>query len=1574
MIESSTIRILTSDGKTVGTGFLVAKDLAVTCAHVVAATGAVDGDTIQVQFTERGEKIEAEVLPKYWRDTKNGDVAFLRLLKQIPDGIAPVRLGLAEHSHDGNIFRSFGYATAAGMQGIKANGTIDGYLREHKLVQFQSPQANHGISGAPVLDEKRGVVVGMITKGHNELGRNEQTTFATPAEVLFEICPEIRPSEICPYLGLKTFSEETTDFFFGRGALTEELLGRLRDGCRFLAVFGPSGSGKSSVVRAGLLPALAKGQVPGSHKWAQIAVRPADDPFAQIKAAGLESLDIQQYLKSHEDVERVALFIDQFEELFTCPEELRERFARDLAAALKNSRLILILTMRDDFYSAFNAEAAPLAGSPYKTVVDVPVTLQDADLIAMIEGPAEAVGLAFEQGLVRTIFENACETDQTKGQARSTILPLLEFALTQLWELRKDGRLTHEAYRTIGGVTGSLAIWADDAYSRLPEDHQALTESLLLRLVHLGDEAQGLPDTRRRGMRTEFDETDSHVIEHFANSRLLVTSGETVELVHDALLDKWHMLRGWLDDNRRFLVWRQKITGKFQEWKDRNGELLRGRELAEAQGYLKERPNDLSKLADYISSSARRQRRQSNLLIGMTFVVLLIFAGLAIWGQSNAVNASNQAATAVAAQTIAVGEANMRATAQADAEAQKAEAEKQSQIAHAGELAAYSSGHYQIEYDLALLLGLEANHSLDNNFTKASLITIKESNPYLYEDIQINDGWVNSVAFDSHSKVLAAGSRSGTVTLWNIGYPSFQQYRPLTRSDPANISVAVTKIAFRPGVDKDTTLAVGYSDGQIILWDYATAEPSQTLVDHQNYLSALAFSADGRYIASADESGHVCLWDMQVSMPTCQTLVDAHGKIWQLAFLPKTDGSFSLAGAGGADNSIFVWEMPTGKLMVQEKDANEGQQIYSFAVDSTGKIFATGDQSSKIKIWQWDKSKLSETQTLSGRHTYWVISLKFIPNPDLSGDWLASGSADHDTILWQADGEKFSFKRKLQAHSGYPLDLEYDPNNELLASGGSDGKLILWLPWTPNTMDKNTTAFNPIIAASDFIASDVAASNVDSIIAYTNAQTVHVIYSDIYATPVCVFSVQENYSISALALQPKKGPGRLVAVGSDDGQIELHDLDQPDCPQVGSVLETGGKINHLAFDYTGTYLASARESQTSGDIASNALIWNVADPQNARIEQQLGATTSVRAVAFSPSQSLLAYAVGQGSESVIALWDVKNAKLQSILASGNAHTNNIWSLAFSPDGKMLASASADTYVKLWDVKTEKFLVDFIGHKNGVTGLDFSPAGDVLASIDRNGKLILWDVEKRQLLVSLDTGYDSQNSFYTPRVLYSTNGNILSSDGSSTITIWDMDLSHLRVRACEVVNRNLSGSERADYQMAGQGEACPGADAGALLTQGYLSAIQHDQSSADQAFMQATQKALASEDINIENSVCWFGSLNGSAKIVMPACDDMVENTARDDTNLSYFRDSRAVARALIGDYEGAIEDEEAFVKYYEARVKPFQDAGEQYQEIATACQKFIDNRKDWIEKFKQAVNPFDDATLEDLRFEILPPC
>ena len=258
------------DQEIVGTGFLVSRDLAVTCAHVVNLADAQPEEWLKIRFSGHEEEIDAYIVEEYWRDVDAGDIAFLKL-ESTPEGVMPLRLSAAKTSQPGNAFSSFGYAIAADIQGIIARGTIDGYLPDHNLLQMQAPQANQGISGAPVLDEKRGVVVGMITKGHTELGRNEFTTFATPTETIWQVCPQLKPPipvmprrnpivegiNFLPYDYDQRIQNFLTEYlgtdahpvpFGGRDEALHMLDNWLAESTPYLLLAAPAGRGKSALL------------------------------------------------------------------------------------------------------------------------------------------------------------------------------------------------------------------------------------------------------------------------------------------------------------------------------------------------------------------------------------------------------------------------------------------------------------------------------------------------------------------------------------------------------------------------------------------------------------------------------------------------------------------------------------------------------------------------------------------------------------------------------------------------------------------------------------------------------------------------------------------------------------------------------------------------------------------------------------------------------------------------------------------------------------------------------------------------------------------------------------------------------------------------------------------------------------------------------------------------------------------------------------------------------------------------------------------------------------------------------
>lgn len=522
-LQSGIVRILKRSGKTAGTGFVVTKEGHIaTCAHVVDAAGSGPGRDVELIFHATKEKAKACVEGEFWRDSKMEDVAILCLKDSdsLPDGVEVLLLGSSKGSDDNHPFKTFGFPEETGKDGMGGAGAIiaSGTQNGFPVLQLQNPEVTVGFSGAPVLDGNKrrvvGMVVSIITKP-DEHGRLDRTSFVTPTETLERICPILRPSDIRPYRGLNTFTEKHHEYFFGRQQVVDRLLSILKIKPPLAAVLGPSGSGKSSVVQAGLIPQLRQGKIFGSDQWGIIIHRQYDDnPFDSLAREGLESAEkglvkaAQSWLEQNRGEEkRLLLVMDQFEQLLAERSELRLREFLKQFIELVEARLnvTVVLVMRDDFIPRLAQQSSTLfnrvleSGSGYH----VPGELSRDELTAIVQNPAESVGLRFQKGLVDIIVNDALDTadpdDTGVAVAHTTILPLLELTLDQLWEAdHRQGELTHDTYNLIGGVAGALARWANEAYDSLGDEERNLARRVLIDLVYVGDESQRVPDSRRR--------------------------------------------------------------------------------------------------------------------------------------------------------------------------------------------------------------------------------------------------------------------------------------------------------------------------------------------------------------------------------------------------------------------------------------------------------------------------------------------------------------------------------------------------------------------------------------------------------------------------------------------------------------------------------------------------------------------------------------------------------------------------------------------------------------------------------------------------------------------------------------------------------------------------------------------------------------------------------------------------------------------------------------------------------------------------------------------------------------------
>jgi class 3 adenylate cyclase/WD40 repeat protein len=670
----------------------------------------------------------------------------------------------------------------------------------------------------------------------------------------------------CPYRGLVAYTPADHALFFGRDELVSAMLGRLARS-RFLAVVGPSGSGKSSAVLAGMVPALERGALPGSDGWPVVVLEPGSEPIGALAAAlasragaGESSVALERALASDpqalHDVavrlvddqnRRLILVVDQFEEVFTSADEApRDCLLTSLlhAASAPGGPVSAVIVLRADFYG-------PLASVPgLAPVVEGNQVLvgpmSTSELTEAITQPAFVAGLRLEEGLADTIVRDAA------GQAGA--LPLVSHALLETWHRREGRTLTVAAYRDAGGVHAAVARSAEAAYEALSEDDQPRVRSLFLRLVTLGE---GSEDTRRRVAIAELPQPLARLVPPLVAARLLTTDEETVEVAHEALIREWPRLRAWLDEDRAALRMHRHLTQTATAWDEAGrepAELFAGARLATAIEWQKAAQPELNDVErQFLAAGQRRQRsrtrRRRGLIAGMAILTVgaVLAAVLAVSQQRRA---DRSAREAVAQQQLA--ERNER-----EAQAQQQLAETNEREAVTQQERAESTAHElgvrglmdrsalrrDSERDVAALLAIEAYKIEPRLDTLGALLSTFATTPGFDGTIPLaKPSIVGEPLPDGHT--YAALEQDNTVHL--IDLDSRREVGQL----PAAPELDVWEIQVTP----DGQTLVGMADTEdrqtlLVEWDLTTKTLRSSDVRLLTFPGAMAISPDSRFVA-----------------------------------------------------------------------------------------------------------------------------------------------------------------------------------------------------------------------------------------------------------------------------------------------------------------------------------------------------------------------------------------------------------------------------------------------------------------------------------------------------------------------------------------------------------------------------------------------------------------------------------------------------------------------------------------------------------------------------------------------------
>jgi len=1158
----------------------------------------------------------------------------------------------------------------------------------------------------------------------------------------------------CPYRGLFHFGPNDAHVFFGREIFVEQLYSATQTR-NFIPLLGASGSGKSSVVLAGLVPKLQQ-----EGHWQFTHFRPGSDPFHALahslidlyapnldqtdriaqarKMAGylqdssVRLSDVFATIRQNHPQDRVLLIADQFEEIYTLcnDQEILHKFINCLIAGIKtpvtlsSSIAVLVTTMRADFLG--NALS-------YRPFADV---LQNADLklgpmnreelTEVIEKPAQKLGVTFEAGLVERILK---DVEDQPGN-----LPLLEFALTELWKKRSGKQLTHKVYEEIGKVEGALARHADEKYDNLTDEEKEQVKRIFIQLVRPGE---GAEDTRRIAIKAELGEESWLLVKKLADARLVVTSRnyssqETVEVVHEALIHNWGELREWMNTNRTFRAWQERLRAAKRQWEATNkdlGSLLRGAALTEAEERLKERSVDLIDEKEFIEQSIREREliKKDGFRVMCVIVLISLVASSGLgWTAWIAWNEKNQAELNQAeslgryslsllnehrnleAAVAAIGAGKILYSHHTNKpEVLTALEEVRVQSKERNRLEGNSSPVYSVSFSPD---GKTLASTSGNTIKLWNIQNGKEINT-LYG----HSGYAWSMSFSPDGKILASASNDNTIKLWNV-----QNGKEINTLHGHNASV--DSVSFSPD---GKILASASSDNTIKLWNVQNGKEINTLHGHNASVDSVSFSPNGKILASASSDNTIKLWNVQngqeintlhghTSFASVWTSID--GKTLASYIASVNSMSFSPDGKtlafASSDNTIKLWNVQNGEKINTFHGHSNSVNSVSFSPD--GKILASASNDNTIKLW--DVQTGQEINTLYG-HNASVNSVSFSPD----GKILASGGFDNTIRLWniQIDKKiKTIYNRNNSVNS-----MSFSPDGKILASGSNDNKIKLWNVQTGkeiNTIYGHSTSFNSVSFSPDGKTLAFASNG-------TNGNTIK-LWNVQNGKEINTLHGHSNY-VNSMSFSPD---GKILASASSDSTIELWNV------QTGKEIKTfygpSNSANNVSFSPDGKTLAFASEDNT-------IKLWNV---QNGKeINTLHGHSNSVNSMSFSPDGKTLA---SGSNDNTIKLWNVQNGKEINTL---HGHSNSVNSVSFSPDGKTLVSGSNDNTIKLWNVQNGKEINTIYGHSNYVNSVSFSPDGKTLAfaSSDTNGNTIkLWNLSGLSLDSLMQKNCDSIRTY------------------------------------------------------------------------------------------------------------------------------------------------------------------------------------------------------------------------------------
>jgi WD40 repeat protein len=1032
-----------------------------------------------------------------------------------------------------------------------------------------------------------------------------------------------KPGEIGPnpYKGLLAFQETDGKYFFGREKQIKQMWGKLRDlqevesAIRLLPIYGPSGSGKSSLARAGLMPELARRPLPGRTQARVAVLMPGTHPLEALatvlaRVATNDPTPVAKTREFVEELERVSkggeyeglrriadavpdiavspliVLVDQFEEVYSLCENLAERnvFISNLLNGASDCccHISVVVTLRSDFLGEIQKH--PVLNRLFSEQGFLVPAMDEEELRQAICQPAKLAGHPLDKATVELLIKDTYGHEGT--------LPLLQFALTRIWEGLAEGREPAETLDAIGGVGGALAGEAQRIYESLSESEQKIAQRVFLGLVQLGE---GAKDTRRR---TEVKNLVSHLdsLEHYKQviarfstpgARLITLAANakavTAEVTHEALFDHWQQLQTWLDSSREDIRLQRRLDEDALYWDENgrpDGNLWRLPDLDLLRRYHQQAGDDMTPLQlEFFQASERlenkgqqlRRLRIGGLVAALVAITSSTIVAVYQLQKSQRQQVKQLAATAEALISSQPTEAVVNALA----------AWKLSQSVfvkfpdYPTPLSVYSS----------LLGAVQANR-------EQSLLPHKAA--------------VYCIVFTPDGKIIS-GSADYNVYFWDAS-----TLKPIGRKrllEPVD-RLQILSASFSPDGQQ---IATGGADKTVRLWDAETLQRiGQPLKGHTDAVNSVAFSHDGQRIVSGSKDKTVRLWDAHTRQPIGQPLTGHEAEVNSVAF--SHDGQWIVSGS--KDNTVRLWDARTRQPIGQPLTGHKAE-VNSVAFSPDGKLIVSGSKDNSMRLWD-AHTRQPIGQPLTG-HTDAVNSVAFSPD----GQQIATGGADKTVRLWDVNTHQ-QIGQPLTGHTAAIISVVFSRDGQRVATGSKDNTMRLWdintrqqigQPLTEHTQAVKSVAVSPdgkLVATGSWN---------DNSVRLWDAHTLKLLEQPLRGHQAAVNSV---------AFSPDS---KLLASGSADKTVRLWDVakGQP----IGQPL-TGhtDAVNSVAFSPDSKWLASGSADKT-------VRLWDVTTRQP--IGQPLtGHTDAVNSVAFGSNSSLI---VSGGNDKSLRLWNISEESL-----------------------------------------------------------------------------------------------------------------------------------------------------------------------------------------------------------------------------------------------------------------------------------------------------------------------------------------